>query len=236
MKTRHSVVAMVMSLLVLAGGMARAEGNGGDAATSAQGTVLQAGGEARTQVSNDSLTISLVFERDDSDAAELNRTVMAAAKHALEQARKVTAVKTRTAGYGFFPVYDKGRIVRHRASYRISLETRDFAAGLALAARMAPFQVRQLSFSVSPEKRQATEKRLLREAMADMREKFAIVADSLGSKVFRITRVTVSPSQFRPIPLQGLGYAKAMARTESVPAEAGESTVSVSVSGTARME
>ncbi len=236
MKTRQGVVVIVLSLLVLTGGMARADGDGGDATASAQGTVLQAGGEARTQVSNDTLTISLVLERDDSDAAELNRAVMAAAKRALEQARKVTAVKTRTAGYGFFPVYDKGRIVRHRASYRISLETRDFAAGLALAARMAPFQVRQLSFSVSPETRQATEKSLLRKAIADMREKFAIVADSLGSKAFRITRVTVSPSQFRPIPLQGLDYVKAMARTESVPAEAGESTVSVSVSGTARME
>jgi len=64
---------------------------------------------------------------------------------------------------------------------------------LALAGSMQPFQVRNLNFSVSPEQHKATEKLLMEQAIADLRDNPTIAAASLGNKQLLITNLTIAP-------------------------------------------
>lgn len=245
MKKLNACIGAILIAAYFISGMACAAESGAMSAhgivpgsASVTTTQIHASGEARTTVQNDVLTISLMRVREGTDAASLHKAVAAEAAHALATARKVTVVKVRTEGYGVYPVYDKGRIVRQRARYSLSLKTRDVSAGLALAAKLLPFQVQNLRFSVSPEKRKETEKRLIKAAIEDMRGKFAIAARALGDKGFVITQVSIGGPPFSPMPQQRVRMAGAMARESAtvVPAEAGESRVVVTVSGTARTQ
>lgn len=187
-------------------------------------SVIKADGEAHAKLGNDYLSISMYLEKQDDNPAQLNREMEAEAAHALDKVKGVTSVKAATVGYSIFPVYDKQRIIGQRANYRLVLETRDFDAGLALAARMQPFQIGNLNFSVSPEKRAAMRKKLLGEAILDMREKMEIVKRSLGASTLAITEISVGASPAVQPMLMSLSR---------MAVEPGESDISVSVSGTA---
>ncbi len=191
----------------------------------AEGTVIQAEGEAQAKVANDLLSIELTLEKESALTPQLHEEMQQQAAKALDQAKKHPGVEVKTSGYSVYPIYDRGRIVRQHATYRLSL-----------AAALQPFQVGNLVFSVSPERGKATEKSLLEEAIADLRDNIGIAANSLGAKSIRITHITIGSRQdhFAPQP-QMMREAMDMAATAPAPvtAEAGESQVSVTVSGAA---
>lgn len=197
------------------------------------GTMIQADGDAQTKVQNDFLLIDLMLVKEGAIPAQLHEEVQKAAAGALDKSKKIAAVQVKTSGYSIYPVYERERIVRQHATYQISLETKDFEAGLSLAAAMQPFQISNLFFSVSPERRKATEKTLLEEAIADLRDNFAIAANSLGAKAFTITSLIIGTRQYNPIQPRLMVEAAAMADAPPVAAEAGESQVSITVSGSA---
>lgn len=198
-----------------------------------RGTVIQAEGEAQTKVQNDLVTISLALEKENTDPVRLHNEIQKDVDAALKKAKKATSVKVQTSGYSINPVHPPHESVRHRGIYWIFLEARDFEAALSLAAAMQPFQVKSLSFSVSPERRKTTEKALIAEAIADMREKFSIAAKSLGAQSVTITNVTIGARRYGPVigPARAGGLATATAKP--VIADAGESQVLVTVSGSA---
>lgn len=197
---------------------------------------IQAEGDARTKVQNDLLLIELMLVKEGAVAAQLHAEMQKEAANALDKSHKIAAVRVKTSGYNIYPVYEKERIVRHRATYQISLETTDFNVGLSLAAAMQPFQISNLSFSVSPERRKTTEKTLIEEAIADLRDNFTIAANSLSLQTITITNLTIGPRQYNPIPPQMMKASMAMEGAPPVAAEAGESEVSITVSGSARVK
>jgi predicted secreted protein len=201
----------------------------------ADGTVIQAEGSAQTDVQNDFLSISLALEKESPLLPQLNEAMQREAASALAKAKKNPEVKTKTSGYSIYPVYEKGVIVRQHATYRISLETKNFDAGLSLAAAMQPFQISNLSFSVSPQLRKATEKTLFEKAVADLRDNFSLAADTLAAKTITITNLTIGPGQYNFIQPRMMmrGAGMAMEKAAPMPAEAGESQVSITVSGSA---
>ena len=222
-----------MFLLVVLGFSSGA--NCQDAVPSApsEGTIIQAEGEARTKVENDFLSIELAFEKEHALLPKLHEEVQQAAAGALEKAKQSPEVKVKTSGYSIYPVYDRQRMVRQHATYRISLETGNFAAGLSLAAALQPFQISSLTFSVSPERQKEIEKALLQEAIADLRDNVRIAADALGAKTIRITHLTVGARRNNPMQPPMMSEAMAMKEAAPVAAEAGESQVTISVSGSA---
>lgn len=200
------------------------------------GTTIQAEGEAQAKVQNDLLAIDLTLEREGALLPPLHEEVQKEADGALDKAKSNPDVQVKTAGYSVQPVYERERIARQRAIYRISLETKKFDVGLALAAAMQPFQVSNLTFSVSPDRRKATEKTLLEEAIADLRDNLGIAANALGAKTIAITSLTVGARQYNPVQPQIMvrpAMAMAVESAAPVAAEAGESQVHITVSGSA---
>jgi predicted secreted protein len=228
MKKNFGLILMSLIAHFVAAGSHAAEAPG-----HLDGTVIQADGEAQTRVQNDYLTIDLTLDKQDTDAARLNQDMQKIAAGALAKARKVTTVQAKTSGYSVVPVYDKSRIVRQQASYRITIETRDFDAGLSLAATMQPFQIGNLAFSVSPERRKETERALIQQAIAEMREKFNIAANSLGPRTVTVTHITIGARQYEPVRHMMMKGAMDAQAEAAMPAEAGDSQVTVMVSGSA---
>lgn len=202
-------------------------------------TVIQAAGEARTTVANDLLTIELTYEKESALSPQLHEEMQQEAAKALDQGKATPGVQVKTAGYSLYPVYERGHIVRQHATYRLSLESKEFGAALALAAALQPFQVSNLLFSLSPELSKATEKSLLQAAIADLRDNIGIAANTLGAKEIHLTTLTIAPRQdhFAPQPqMMRAAMEMAEAAPSPVAAEAGESQVSISVSGTAEVK
>ncbi|HQT25195.1 MAG TPA: SIMPL domain-containing protein [Burkholderiales bacterium] len=191
-------------------------------AQAAEGTLIKAEGEAHAPIRNDTLNVFLSFEMTGQDPARLAREIEDEVSKALERARNSGEVKIRTAGYSISPIFDRQRITGERADYRLVLETRNFDAGLSLASSLQPFQISGMNFSVSFERRKAAKERLLPDAIADLRKKIDIVGRSLKASKIEIREISIEGSA-QPRPL-------AMA---AIPAEPGESDVSVSVTGTA---
>ncbi len=199
----------------------------------ADGTTIQAEGEARTRVQNDFLAIDLTLEKEGALLPQLHEEMQKEAAGALDKAKKNPDVQVKTSGYSIYPVYDRTRLVRRHATYQISLETKNFEAGLSLAVAMQPFQISNLTFSVSPERRKATEKTLLAEAIADLKDNFGTAAATLGATSITITNLTIGSRQYNPIQPQMMKADMAMEAATPVAAEAGESQVSITVSGSA---
>lgn len=187
-------------------------------------TIIRADGEAHARVQNDDLSISLYFEKDGENPAELNRDVEREAARAMARAKRVASVRIATAGYSIVPIYEKQHVTGQRANYRLTLETRDFDAGLSLASRLQPFQIASLNFSVSRSTRESMQKKLLQEAIVALRQKLDIVKHSIGASSIAITEISIGGS----MPTQP--HLMSMSR---MAVEPGESDVSVSVSGTA---
>jgi predicted secreted protein len=206
------------------------------AADDFRATLIKAEGEAQASVANDQLTISLALEREGADTARLHDEIQQEAGRALAAVKKVAGVSARTGGYAVYPVHEKGRIVRHRASYRLVLETRDFAAGLRLAGELQPFVVSGMSFSLSRERQRKTEQALIEQAIGDLRERLRVAARAIGAGEWRITQLQVGDIA-APAPRHLRAEAMAMSADRAaapVEAEAGETQVSVRVSGSAR--
>ncbi|MBA3013522.1 MAG: SIMPL domain-containing protein [Proteobacteria bacterium] len=199
------------------------------------GTIIQAEGNAQTQVQNDFLSIDLVFEKDNANLSQLNEIMQHEAATALGKATKNSVVTVKTSGFSIYPVYERERIIRHHGTYQLSLETKKFDAGLALASDMQPFQVRNLSFSVSPELRRATEKKLLEQAIADLRDTLNIAAGTLGAKDITMINLTIGNREYSPIQPRLMRDPIAMKAASPPPiaAEAGESQVVITVTGSA---
>lgn len=191
-------------------------------ARAAEGTLIKAGGEAHARVQNDMLDIVLSLDREGQDPARLVRETEMDAGRALEKAKHASSVKVQTLGYSISPVFDRQRITGQRANYRLMLETRDFDAGFSLASSLQPFQISSVNFSVSSERSRAVRKKLLEGAIADLKEKFDIMAHSIGASKMEIREISIDRAA-QPIALS----------LASIPAAAGESEISVSLSGTA---
>jgi len=94
-------------------------------------------------------------------------------------------------------------------------------------------QVKSMSFSVSDAKRTGVENRLISRALDAFKARAAIVVDNLHATGYRIVEMTISTSSQRPpAPYPVARMATTMKAESRVAVEAGESDVTVMVSGT----
>jgi predicted secreted protein len=167
-----------------------------------------------------------------SNPAELARQVNSAISAALETAKTFPKIKTQSSGVRTYPSYGKdGRITGWRMRSELELETIDM---VALSELMGWLQetlaVGQLSLLPAPETRKKAEDEATLEALSAFQAKAKLIADAM-KKTYRIRQMNISsgPPPDRPVMLR----AARMAAAEAAPApiEAGESRISVTISG-----
>jgi predicted secreted protein len=185
-------------------------------------------------VSNDTMHVTLNSFGEARDPASLATRINEDMEWALGITRRQQGITSRTGGYQTYPVYKDNVLKGWRSEQSLELEGKDSRAMSRLVGELQEkLQVKSMSFSVSDEKRTGVENRLISRALDAFKARAAIVVDNLHATGYRIVDMTISTSSQRPPAPYPVGRMAATMQAEShVAVEAGESDVSVMVSGT----
>jgi predicted secreted protein len=171
------------------------------------------------------------------DPADLAARINEGMEWALGIARRQQGMTVRTGGYQTYPVYKDHVLTGWRGEPSLELEGKDIHAMSRLVSQLQDkLQVKSMSFSVSDAKRTEVENRLISRALDAFKARAAIVVDNLRATGYRIVDMTISTtSQRPPAPYPVARMAATMQAESRVAVEAGESDVSVMVSGTVEL-
>jgi predicted secreted protein len=185
-------------------------------------------------VSNDTMHVTLNAFGEAREPASLATGINKDMEWALGIARRQQGITSRTGGYHTYPVYKDNVLKGWRGEQSLELEGKDIRAMSRLVGELqGKLQVKSMSFSVSDAKRTGVENRLISRALDAFKARAAIVVDNLHATGFRIVEMTISTaSQRPPAPYPVARMATTMQAESRVAVEAGESDVSVMVSGT----
>jgi predicted secreted protein len=198
-----------------------------------KGTLIDLSVEASKPALNDMGRATIYVEASGGNPAELANRVNTAIAAALETAKTYDKVKTRSGNTHTYPNYSKeGRISGWRIRSELLLESR---AMMDLSELLGKLQegslvIGQIVLLPAPETEKKAEDEATLEAIAAFQAKAKLVAEAL-KKTYRIRQMNIG-SAGQP-PVVPLMRASKMAAMEAAPApiEAGESMVSVTVSG-----
>jgi predicted secreted protein len=184
-------------------------------------------------VSNDTMHVTLNTFGEARDPASLATQINDDMEWALGIAKRQEGITAGTGGYQTYPVYKDNVLKGWRGEQSLELEGRDSRAMSRLVGELQEkLQVKSMSFSVSDEKRTEVENRLISRALDAFKARAAIVVGNLHASGYRIVDITIGTSSQRPPVPYPVGRMVATMQAESrVAVEAGESNVSVTVSG-----
>jgi len=196
--------------------------------------------EAAREVPNDWMSATLGVDEEGSDAAALAARVNRRMAEALALAKQSVELQVSSGAYQTQPVYDRGKIVRWRASQDLVLEG---ASVDQLTDRVGRLQaqgllLRGVSFSVAPETKKRLEDELIVEALSTFRERAGLIARGLGRRGWNLMSLAIGEPGM-PVPFLQRGHAMAMEAADAAVApafEAGKSTLRVSIDATVEVE
>ncbi|MBU0603130.1 MAG: SIMPL domain-containing protein [Gammaproteobacteria bacterium] len=203
------------------------------------GIVVDLNAEASRSAPNDLATAQAFVEYDDGKPATLARKVNTVIESALDTARRYPSVKVRSGNTSTYPVYAKnGRTIDGwRMRSELLLESKDQAALSELLGKLqSQMAVGQLSLQPSEEATRQAENEAIADGIAAFNARAKVVAESLG-KSWRILHMNVNHTSGMPPPRPMMRGKMAMAEAVAdMPMEAGESRVTVSISGQIEIE
>lgn len=197
---------------------------------------IELSAQASRTVANDLARATAYVEMSEANAAEVARKVNARVAEAVALAKAYPAVKLRSGTSFTYPVYGKsGRTIESwRMRSELALESRDLAALAELTGKLQTLAaVSQLNVEAAPETVRRAEDESMVDAIRAFEARAAVAAKALGKR-YRIAHLNVNGVDARPMPMMKTARAVAapMAMDAApAPLEAGESTVTVTVSG-----
>ncbi len=200
------------------------------------GTLIDFRVDVLKSVPNDLGRATAYAEISGAEAADVARRVNTMIAAGLATARAQAGVTVKTGNSNTSPVYAKGgrTIEGWRMRSELLLESRDVAALSTLLGKLqSQLAVSQVGFLPAPETRRAAEDEAALEAIGLFQAKAARYAAAL-KKPYRIRSMNIGGSgQVPPQPL----YRAAMMAAEAapmpapLPTEAGESSITVTITG-----
>jgi predicted secreted protein len=194
--------------------------------------------ESSRDVTNDWIQAVVGLTVEDVDAARLANRVNQTMAGALERASGTPSVRVKSGGYTTHPIHEGGKLRRWRASQQLILESADVDAVTALIGKLqAELQLQSIRFSVSPERRRATENELIAEVLTAFRARAEIVRETLGARSYEIAEISISTRGGPPVrPMYAEARTMAAAAQAPPALEGGSSQLSVHANGTIELE
>ncbi|CAB3776306.1 SIMPL domain-containing protein [Pararobbsia alpina] len=201
--------------------------------------VLNLDASASLDVPQDVVHVTLSYEQQADDPATLAGALNERTEKVLLAAKRQSGVTAQTGALSVYPSTDRdGHISGWRGRSEVRLDSHDFAAVSKLAGSLSSqMQISNVTFSLSPESRDAAQKKLSGEAIAEFRQKAADASAAFGFGGFTIREVSVSAGESsppRPMMMARMS-AQGAPKMADVPLEAGDSTVTVHVNGSVQM-
>lgn len=195
---------------------------------------------AEQDVAQDLLIATLYVEHEGQRQAEIATRVNTTMQWALDTAKVVAGVQAQTTQYHTWPVYanQSTTITGWRARQSLRLETRDQKLlGDLVGTLQEKLAVESIGFEVSRASREAAEQALTNEALANFQARAQQVAAALGRPGYRLVRLSLGGGS-GPQPSFAMHGMRAAADMAAAPAviQAGEQTLSISVTGTIQLE
>lgn len=208
--------------------------------------VLNLDATVQTQVTPDLAVVMLAAERSGADTAGPSAEVTRAITEALKEARSVAGIQASTGGFTTFQRFDnKGQRTGWTVRAEVILKSKDFTALGKLAGKLTQagpnaLQITNNTFEVSTELRNAEEAKLMERAIAEFRRKAQVATSAFGYRKFSIQQVNVgTTSGFvppQPRPMLRVAAMAAAAPEADMPIQAGQTELSLTVSGSVQME
>lgn len=193
--------------------------------------------ERSRPVDNDRMQAVLNLTAEDDNAARLADQINRSMDAALKTAKARAKIEVRTGSYRTYPVYNKEKIQRWRATQELILEGADFTElGSLIGQLQERLQVASMNFSVSPARRAAVEDELIAQALDAFRQRAELVRRQLAAKGYRIVDVSINTGGGQPVPIMMRAAAMEAASVAPPAVEAGTSTLTVSVSGVIELQ
>ena len=201
---------------------------------------LSLSASATMEVTNDVLAIVFSTQREGTDAAAVQAQLSQALNTALAEARKSARpgqVDVSTGNFAVYPRYmPKGEPTRWQGTAELRAEGRDFDALTKLVGRIQSLSVAQVGYRLSREAREKAEAEVSAQAIARFRAQAEAHARAFGFGSVTLRAVEVgSNASAAPMPRFKAASAD-MAMSAQLPVAAGNSEVSVVVSGSVQMQ
>lgn len=200
--------------------------------------VLNLDANASMDVPQDVVHITLAYEQQSDDPAALANALNTRTDQVLASAKRQSGVTAQTGSLTVYPSTDtNGKINGWRGRSEVRLDSRDFAAASKLAGSLSSqMQVANVTFSLSPETRDAAQAKLSGQAIATFKQKAANASSAFGFGGYTIREVSVSGGESAPPrPMMMRMNAAPTAKMADMPIEGGNSTVTVTVNGSVQM-
>jgi predicted secreted protein len=197
------------------------------------GTLIDFRVDVQKSVANDLGRATAFTEMTGADPAEVARKVKAVIADGLATAKAQPGLTVRSGATHTSPLYAKGSrsIESWRMRSEIVLESRDVAVLSAVVGKLqGNLAVSNIHFAPAPETRRKAEDEATLEAIDAFRAKAGRIAAAL-QKPYRIRQMSVSGSGHLPQALHMSRGVAMLAESAPLPVEAGESNISMGVSG-----
>ena len=196
------------------------------------GPTVELSAEASRPAANDLVRATLYSEAAGANPGDLGRKVNGEIAEALRVIKNQNEVTGKTGNVQTYPIYGKSRgIESWRMHSEIHLESRNTAAISELIGKLqGRLALAGVQMMPSEATRRQAEDEATRDAIAAYHSRAKVIADALG-KPYRIKQLSVGQSSpVVPMLRAAKGLMQA-AEAAPLPMEAGESLVTVSVSG-----
>jgi predicted secreted protein len=175
--------------------------------------------QTETELSNDLAEVVLAAQAEHSDPAQVAKEINDTMAWALNQVHGSADIAANSGSYQTYPVYDKTRLDHWRGIQTLVLRSKQIAALNKLVGKLQQrLQVQNMRFSVSPDQQQASESRLMDQALEQFKARALRIQERLGAKSYELVSLKIGTSATPPpFPVERM----AMARVESSPPVAG---------------
>jgi predicted secreted protein len=195
---------------------------------------------ASVEVTRDLMAVTLSATREGTDASGVQSALKQALDAALLEARGAARpgqIDVRTGNFSMNPRYSpKGLLNGWQGTAELVIEGRDLTGIGQLAGRIQSMTIARVAQGLSREQREKAESGVTAQAIARYRAQAADVTKQFGYGSYTVREVSVnSNEQGGPEPMMMRAKVFAAAADAPLPVEAGQTSVTVTVSGTVQM-
>lgn len=196
---------------------------------------------ASAEVTRDWMSVTLSATREGTDASSVQTALKQALDAALTEARgsaRAGQIDVRTGNFSLNPRYStKGILNGWQGSAEMVLEGRDLQGIGQLAGRIQTMTIARVTQGLSKEQREKAEGGVMAQAISRYRTQASEVAKQFGYASYAVREVSINSNDNGGGPQPVMFRAKSFSEASDapLPVEAGQASVSVTVSGTVQM-
>ncbi len=200
--------------------------------------ILKLDAVVSSPITPDTAVITLAAEKSGADTAALTAKINQIMADAVAKAKAVSGVEASTGQFTTFQQYDnKGAVKGWTVRAELTLKGKDFGALGQLAGHLSStLAIVSSGFEISKASTTKAEATLLSQGLQAFSAKAKAAAQTLGFAGFAIQEITVHQAQLdanpqQPRPMMTMARGAAMADAAPVQMAAGQSALSLTVSG-----